>query len=170
VKLFPLPPTKNNQPLPPIPELAKLSGNAQKGRVLFNTEATCAKCHIVNGFGKEVGPNLSEIGAKLGKHALHESILFPSAGISHNYETWAATLVNGTVVTGILVSQTADEVTLKNNEALVRTFKKSEIDEMTKQTISLMPADVQKLLTQQDLVDVVEYLTTLKKAEAPAGK
>lgn len=168
VKLFPLPPTKNNQPLPSIPELAKLAGNAQKGRVLFNTEATCAKCHVVNGVGKEVGPNLSEIGSKLGKHALHESILFPSAGISHNYETWALSLTNGTTVTGILVSQTPAEVTIKNNEALVRTFKRDEIEEMAKQPISLMPADVQKLLTQQDLVDVVEYLTTLKKAETAA--
>ncbi|MCC7422636.1 MAG: NPCBM/NEW2 domain-containing protein [Planctomycetaceae bacterium] len=166
VKLFPLPPTKNNQPLPSIPELAKLAGNAQKGRVLFNTEATCAKCHVVNGVGKEVGPNLSEIGSKLAKAALHESILFPSAGISHNYETWALSLTNGTTVTGILVSQTPEEVTIKNNEALVRTFKRDEIEEMAKQPISLMPADVQKLLTQQDLVDVVEYLTTLKKVES----
>jgi hypothetical protein len=28
-----------------------------------------------------------------------------------------------------------------------------------------MPADLQKLLSEQDLVDVVEYLTTLRKAK-----
>ncbi len=168
-KLYPLPPTKNNKPLPPITELAKLAGNAQRGKVLYNTEGTCAKCHVVNGVGKEVGPNLSEIGNKLARQALHESILFPSAGISHNYETWVLTTLDGGSATGLLVSQTDQEVTLKGADALVRTFKRADIDEMAKQPISLMPADVQKLLTQEDLVDIVEYLTTLKKAE-PAGK
>ena len=55
---------------------------------MFHTTGTCIQCHQVNGLGKEVGPNLSEIGKKLTKQALFESILYPSAGISHNFETW----------------------------------------------------------------------------------
>ena len=35
--------------------------------------------------------------------------------------------------------------------------------ELQKQRVSLMPADLQKLMTKQELIDVVEYLTTLKK-------
>ena len=38
-----------------------------------------------------------------------------------------------------------------------------DIEEVKKQTISLMPADLQKLMTAGDLVDVVEYLVTLRK-------
>ena len=52
---------------------------------------------------------------------------------------------------------------LKTAEAIVRTLPREQILAMKKQTVSLMPADLQKQLTAQDLVDIVEYLTTLKK-------
>src|SRR5207253_10034221 len=80
--LFPLPAGKNNEQVPPISELVKRKGDAGKGKALFasTTAGTCANCHIVNGQGKEVGPDLSEIGKKLSKEALYESILYPSAG------------------------------------------------------------------------------------------
>ncbi len=42
------------------------------------------------------------------------------------------------------------------------------IEELKKQTISLMPADLQKLMTAADLVDVVEYLVTLRKVLPPS--
>ena len=85
--------------------------------------ATCSKCHIVDGQGKDVGPNLSEIGSKLGKDALLVAILDPSAGISHNYETFLAVTDDGKVISGMLVSKTDDEVVLKDAEAIVHTLK-----------------------------------------------
>jgi len=45
----------------------------------------------------------------------------------------------------------------------VRTFPSAEIEEKVKQKISLMPADLQKVMTAQELIDVVEYMQTLKK-------
>ncbi|MCH7990210.1 MAG: c-type cytochrome [Planctomycetes bacterium] len=170
IKLFPPPPSKNNKPLPPVSQLLTRKGDTVQGRVLFHTTATCVKCHQVNGFGKEVGPNLSEIGKKLSKQALYESILFPSAGISHNYETYVIVLENGTTVNGVITSRTDDAVTIKDAEAIARTFKTAEIDEIVKQTISLMPADLQKVMTAEELVDVVEYMTTLKKAQKLEAK
>ncbi len=122
-KLFPLPPTKNAKPLPPLADLLKAKGNAARGKVVFETTGTCAKCHVVNGQGKEVGPNLSEIGSKLSREAMFESILYPSAGISHNYETYLLLLDDGNTVQGILISQTPSEVSLKSNDAIVRTVQ-----------------------------------------------
>jgi len=164
-KLFPAPPTKNNKPLPPINVLAGIKGDALDGRVMFNTKGTCAKCHVVNGMGKEVGPNLSEIGKKLSREALFESILYPSAGISHNYESYTIILASGNVVNGLLVNKTDDAITIKDAEAIARTFKMDDVEEVIQQKVSLMPADLQKVLTQEELVNIVEYLTTLKQAE-----
>lgn len=162
--LFPLPPSRNAQPLPPLPELVKRQGSVERGKTVYFSEVSkCATCHIVNGQGKEVGPNLSEIGSKLSREAFFESIIYPSAGISHNYETWTAVTTNGTVITGLLVSDTADAVLLKGSDAIVRTIKKDELDELVKQPVSLMPADLQKILTVDELVDVIEFLQTLKK-------
>ena len=58
---------------------------------------------------------------------------------------------------------TDDTVELKTAEAIVHKLKRDHIDELRKLPTSLMPADLQKQLQAQDLVDIVEYLTTLKK-------
>jgi putative heme-binding domain-containing protein len=162
-KLFPLPPTKNNAPLPPISKLISMPGSSQRGQEVFAKAGQCANCHVVNQQGKEVGPNLSEIASKLSRAALLESIVYPSAGISHNYETHNAVLTSGEIVNGIIVSQTADSVALKSKDAIVRTYPRDEIEQLVKSNVSIMPADLQTTMTVQDLLDVVEYLTTLKK-------
>ena len=160
---FPLPPSRNDKPLPPLAQLLKSKGDLAAGKKVFATVGKCATCHMVGKEGKEIGPNLSEIGSKLSREALFESILFPSAGISHNYEMWTVATVDGNVISGILTTQTPASVSIKNNEGLVREIKKDDIDEMKKQSISMMPADLQKTMTAEELIDVIEYLQTLKK-------
>ena len=162
-QLLPLPPSKTAEPLPPISQLARLRGDAASGRTVFSGVGTCSKCHVVQGQGKEVGPNLSEIGTKLSREALYESILYPSAGISHNYEAYNLVTVDGEVFTGLLTSKTSAEVVVTTDDGIARRYATDDVDELVKQTVSLMPADIQKLMTKQELVDVVEYLTTLRK-------
>jgi putative membrane-bound dehydrogenase-like protein len=163
-KLFPLQRSADAKPLPSIRLLARRTGDVQKGRIVFATTGTCAKCHVVNGEGKDVGPNLSEIGAKLSRPAIYESILFPSAGISHNFAAYTLVLQNGNVVTGILTNRTPDSIAIKGADAIMRTYPTSDVEEIKEQSISLMPADLQKGMTADDLVNVVEYLTTLRRA------
>ena len=161
--IFPPPPARNEKLLPPLAVMLRSRGDAARGKTVFQGVAKCSTCHVVDGEGKEIGPNLSEIGSKLSREAFFESILFPSAGISHNYETWSASTVNGNVVSGIKVSETGSEIVLRGSDSITRTLKKSGIDELKKQSISLMPADLQKTMTAQELIDVIEYLQTLKK-------
>ncbi|APZ96903.1 PVC-type heme-binding CxxCH protein [Fuerstiella marisgermanici] len=162
-RLFPLPAVKEGKPLPPISQLVSMKGDPVNGRLIFNTTGTCHKCHIVNKIGREFGPDLSEIGSKLSPQAMFESIIFPSAGISHNYEAYTLVTASGTTITGLITSETDDSISIKGDDALIRTFKLDEIDEKVKQTVSLMPADLQKVMTVQEIVDVVAYIQTLKK-------
>ena len=64
---------------------------------------------------------------KLGKDALYESILDPSAGISFGFEGWTVELKNGDEAYGIKTSETADEITIKNQTGVSIRFKKAEI-------------------------------------------
>ncbi|MSU76589.1 MAG: c-type cytochrome [Gemmataceae bacterium] len=163
-KLFPQPTTKDKKPLSAISELVKSKGNATNGAIVFAKQGTCAKCHQINGEHKNVGPDLSEIGKKLAREALFESILYPSAGIAHSFETWVVETKKGTNASGLLVSKTPDEVSIKDAESIVRTFKMAEVESLTKSAISLMPADLHQSMTTQELSDVVEYLVTLREA------
>lgn len=162
-ELFPSLKTSQS-PLPPIESLVKRNGNAGAGKALYNGVATCSQCHIVGTEGKNVGPNLTEIGSKLSKDAMYISILAPSAGISHSYEAYAARTSDDEVVTGLLVSDTAESVTIKDAKGIERTIPKKELEELKKLEKSLMPENLQETMNEQGLVDLVEYLTTLKKS------
>jgi putative heme-binding domain-containing protein len=72
---------------------------------------------------------------------------------------------SGTSVVGLKVSETPEEVQIKAADSIVHKFKKKDIESLTKSPISLMPADLHKELTLQDLADVVEYLVSLKEAK-----
>lgn len=162
-ELFPIAATKDNRPLPAMNQLVKKSGDRANGKVIFEGIGTCSKCHLVHGKGIEVGPDLSEIGSKLTPIAMYESILFPSAGISHNYENWMVLKDDGQIISGILVGETDSEVQIKDDKGINHIISIDEVDSRKKQKLSLMPADLHKEMTEQDLVDLVEYLGTLKK-------
>lgn len=163
--LLPVPDSGRKTPFPAIATLLKGQGNAQNGKIVFETKGTCINCHRVHGKGKEVGPELSEIGNKLSRQAMFESVLFPSAGISHNYESHILALEDGNVVTGIIISETAEQLVLRMADGLTRTFKIDEIAGRKKSEVSLMPTDVAKELSDQDLIDLVDYMMTLKRAQ-----
>lgn len=156
---------RNAQPLPTISELMKRSGDAKRGAEVFRRDAVgCIKCHQVNGEGIDFGPNLSEIGTKLGKDALYEAILDPSAGISFGFEAWQIELKSGEEAYGLIVSETADELALKTQGGIITRYKKSDVAKREQQKLSIMPADLQQTMSAEDLVDLVEYLSSLKKA------
>ena len=54
---------------------------------------------------------------------------------------------------------------IKDNEAVLRRFPIADVELIEKQPISLMPADLHKLMTEKELIDLIEYLTTLKAAQ-----
>ncbi|MEM9702343.1 MAG: dehydrogenase, partial [Planctomycetota bacterium] len=159
---FPPPPGRE-KPLPSLAELTAARGDVSNGKLVYMTTGTCSKCHVVKGVGREVGPDLTEIGDKLGRQAMYSAILYPSAGVSHNYETHTVLTDEGSVFNGLLVSDTEDELRIKDQDGIERTFAKASLLEHNTQDVSLMPADIQKLMTEQELVDLVEFLVTLKK-------
>jgi putative heme-binding domain-containing protein len=163
-QLLPLPQGRNTASLP-LHDLLKMSGDAQKGAQVFaRPEVGCINCHRVNDKGVDLGPALSEIGAKLGKDGLYEAILDPSAGIAFGYEAWQIDLKSGDEAFGIIVSETADEIVLKDAKAIATRIRKSDIAKRQQSKTSLMPAGLQQTMSTQDLVDLVEYLSSLKKA------
>jgi len=145
-------------------ELLKRKGDAANGAKVFSSPKTgCVNCHQIKGQGVDFGPNLSEVGSKLGKDAIYEAILNPSAGISFGFEGWQFQLKFGDEAYGLIQSETADEVAVKAIGGIVTRYKKSEIERREQLKLSIMPAGLQQAMTVQELVDLVEYLASLKK-------
>ncbi|HRP55875.1 PVC-type heme-binding CxxCH protein [Agriterribacter sp.] len=147
--------------LPPVEELMAMKGNADSGAVVFATY--CGSCHQVKDQGIAFGPDLSEIGSKLSKDALYTSILEPSAGISFGFEGYAFKLKTGASVSGYIASQTEDEISIKMIGGIIEKYKKSDIVSKTLYDQSLMPQGLAEGMGAQQLVNIVEYLSGLKR-------
>jgi putative heme-binding domain-containing protein len=154
------PPQAQGGQLPPISQLVKMKGDAAHGSEVFNV---CTVCHRVGDRGIDFGPNLSEIGTKLGKDALCEAILSPSAGIVVGYEGWNIKLKSGDEITGLIVSETENELSVKTLGGVITRYKKSDVVSREKMSQSLMPEGLTASMTTQDFVDLIEYLSALKR-------
>jgi putative membrane-bound dehydrogenase-like protein len=165
-KLLPPFTSKNKLRLPTAEQLLREQGDAEKGKNVFaaTTGPKCKSCHSLEEGKKSVGPNLSAIGSKLGKQALLESILNPSAGIAPEFYVWILQTKTQGDVTGILTEDTPQRVTIKTETAEEVRFKPSEITSRRRSYLSLMPEDLVNTMTKQQLVDLLEFLTTLKES------
>ncbi len=162
--LFPPPAALGGQPLAAISELVKIKGDLARGKMIAErAESSCVLCHRVGDKGVDFGPGLTEIGSKLPKEALYESIINPNAGVSMGFETTQIQAKDGTVAIGIVRSETNDEVVLALPGGAANKFSKRDIAKREKLPTSLMPSGLNQALSQQDLVDLVEYLVSLKK-------
>jgi len=156
--------TRDGSVLPPILDLAKLTGDASKGEKVFGNiaGANCIKCHQIGEVGQMIGPPLNVIGSKLSKPQLYEAILYPSAAIEMGYETWVVRTKSGDIFSGLKVEDTPDHITIKDTDAKYHDIPWTKSTERLKQTISLMPEGLSETMTKQDLVDLVEYLAARK--------
>jgi len=164
-KLLPPFTSRNKLRLPPAKQLLEEQGDAERGKQVFTatTGPKCKSCHSLEEGKKSVGPNLSAIGSKLGKEALLEAILNPSAGIAPEFYVWILKTKTQGDVSGILAEDTPKRVTIKTETAEEFRFKPSEITSRRRSYLSLMPEDLVNTMTKQQLVDLLAFLTTLKE-------
>ena len=148
---------------PDIFTLSRKTGNIENGRKVYT--ANCSNCHQVNGEGIRFGPDLSEIGDKLSRRGLYQAIFYPSAGVSFGFEGINITLNNGDVFQGYIESKTDDAVQLRIQSGQSVIIKNSDIKSRVDLDQSLMTEGLFRTFSQEELVDLVTYLQTLKKSE-----
>lgn len=144
--------------------LAKLTqGDAARGRTLFLSEKSkCSTCHRVNEEGGRVGPDLSTIGANRSSIDLLESIVFPSATLVRDYQSYQILTTEGQTLTGLIVRDTGDEVYIQQQMGEPIRMARKDIESLLPSTVSLMPNGLDQALTEAELLDVVAYLKSLK--------
>lgn len=144
--------------------LLQRSGDAKRGRDLFHLATTlqCRSCHRVHGNGGEIGPDLSEIGRKLDRTKLLESMLAPSAVIDERFRTYSVLATDGVTSTGLLIEQSEDGIAIRQADGDLRRFQRTDIEELKTSEISLMPEKLLRDLTESEAADLLEYLSSLR--------
>jgi putative heme-binding domain-containing protein len=158
---------KEGKLLASVSDLAKRRGVIENGKTI--SDQYCQTCHVVKGKGADFGPALSEIGDKLPKEAIYDAIIHPDAGISFGYEGYTLKMKDGSEAIGIIASETEDEITLKMPGGVASKYDKGQMLSKNKMESSMMPPNLHQAMTEQELVDLVEYLYSLKKAEGKSA-
>lgn len=164
IQVLPPPRSRNDQPVVRVREIVEAVGSAERGRAVYHRSdgANCVKCHSLTAGEELVGPSLAAIASKYGKEGMLNAILHPSEGIAHEYASWILDTSTHGLVTGILVEDTADRVVVRNEAADEFVMAPGDILERRKASLSIMPEDLVSAMSKQELVDLIEFLSTLE--------
>ena len=145
-------------------------GSARAGETVFNgfAAAACRRCHVINGAGAAVGPNLSEIGKEKSRQYLLESIVEPNKAIAKGFGTRMLLMEDGRVLSGIVAEEDDETLVLVKPTGEREQVIKDEIENQ-KDGLSGMPADLYKQLSKRDIRNLVEYLASLTEAKKGTG-
>ena len=136
---------------------AALAGprDAKRGKQVF--EEQCAKCHKLEGQGYEVGPDLAASNTRTDE-TLVSDVLDPSTQLTVGYQTYTVVTEDGRIFTGVLSGESATSISLKKEEGVEQTILRKNIDEMAASELSQMPEELEKIVSPQDVVDLIGYL------------
>lgn len=145
-----------------LERLAALPGKADPaaGRRIFHHASVgmCANCHRHTGRGNVVGPDLSLV-SRQGDHVnLLRSILEPNRDVAPQYFATALELEDGSVFSGILLRSSSTEV-FRDPSGKERVFQKSDIVQRKELKTSLMPTGLVAQMTDEELRDLLAFLT-----------
>jgi putative heme-binding domain-containing protein len=143
-------------------------GDPRAGRAVFQRDSApmCVRCHVVMGAGTAVGPDLSSVARRLTPEEIVDSILAPSATITHGYDASSFELANGTLAFGRIVSEKPDALTIVEPAGTPRTLQRADVKSWRRSTVSVMPDGLADTLTDDELRDLVAYVRTLKSPPA----
>ena len=164
------------------PKQAAVAGDAAKGKQIFES-AGCSKCHMVNGNGGRLGPDLSRVGAARSATYMIESIREPDKELSTlmldpnnryavplSYGTVTVVTADGEKVQGVALNEDTYTIQMMTEEQSLRFFQKKEVKEVIHERKSLMPAYTEEALSAVQLRDLVAYLETLRGAASGQAK
>lgn len=149
-----------------LSDLAGFGDKLKKGRNFKHGEkmfgaARCVVCHRFGGDGGATGPDLTQLAGRFNLKDLSESILDPSKVISDQYKASVVQTDEGKVITGRIVSEGKDTITMvvdPENSSKIVELKKSEIEATSPSPVSLMPKDLLKTMNEEEVLDLLAYL------------
>ena len=134
------------------------TGEVPRGREIFREN--CSRCHLLDGMGSEVGPDLLDVVRRPKKFFLAK-ILDPNRNIAPGYETYVIATRSGATVTGVIARESPTAVTLRREEGEEETLLRSNIATLRVSSVSNMPEGLEEEIDPAAMADLLEYLQRL---------
>jgi putative heme-binding domain-containing protein len=148
------------------------TGSAAHGKQLFYGDANCSLCHMVEGRGGRVGPELTSVGGSRTRDAIIDSVRHPSRRLAwgltestkefpQEYETVTAVTSDGKEIKGVALNEDSFSVQMIDSSEQIFLLEKDKLRSFTKTRESFMPVYTPELLAAKDLDDIVAFLTSV---------
>jgi cytochrome c oxidase cbb3-type subunit III len=147
-----------------------IPGNPRNGEALFSGKARCSECHMLNGKGGFIASDLSTFGRGRSPAEIHDAITKPRADTRANAVVLVTTR-SGDRLTGVVRNEDNFSLQLQALDGSFHLLMKPDIEKLSPQANSLMPADYATSLTPRELDDLVGFLMTVaNKNQASVAK
>lgn len=151
---------------------ANSSGNPAHGRQLFYGDGNCSLCHMVEGKGGRVGPDLTAAGGSRTRATLIESVRNPSRRLAwglteptkefaQQYESITVVTAGGKEIKGVALNEDSFSVQMMDAGEHVYFLEKDKLRSFQKSRVSMMPKYDASVLSDRDLDDILAYLVSV---------
>lgn len=123
--------------------------------------AMCSSCHMMNGKGSNIGPDLTQAGTRFSRRDIVTAIMLPSDVISDQYATTIFRLKDGSTRAGRIVNENDDTVTINSNPYDPNqnvSIARSDIESEELSNVSIMPPGLLNRLNDDEIVDLFGYI------------
>jgi cytochrome c oxidase cbb3-type subunit 3 len=151
---------------------AQPAGDSAHGRQLFYGDANCSGCHMVEGKGGRLGPDLTAVGMARAADAIVDSVRNPSRRLApglleatkefpQEYETVTVVTPAGQEIKGVTMNEDNFSLQVMDASEQIHLFEKDKLRSIKKSRTSMMPIYGAALLSDKDLQDIVAYLQSV---------
>lgn len=151
---------------------AKPIGNAAHGKDLFYGDGNCSLCHMVEGKGGRLGPDLTAVGGSRTSEAIIDSVRNPSRRLAwglteatkefpQEYENVTAVTADGKQIKGVTMNEDSFTVQIMDSSEQIHLLEKDKLRSFQKTRESAMPKYNTDTLSDKDLHDIVAFLMSL---------
>ncbi len=139
-------------------------GNAERGAAVYQSSG-CGSCHVVDGRGGILGPELTTIGGRRGSVYLREAVVTPAASHPPGFLVVRAVPTTGADVRGIRLNEDVFWIHIRDAGGNVHALQKSELARVDRELEGTLMPSYETRLTPAQLDDLVAYLATLRGAK-----
>jgi putative membrane-bound dehydrogenase-like protein len=132
-----------------------ISGVVARGAETF--AKNCSTCHLLEGIGHEVGPNLAPLHDKDPEYLL-KNILDPNAAIEPRFVSYTIETRDGRSLTGVIRAEASTSLTLVQGGGIEENILRHDITQIRASGLSLMPEGLEQAMSPQDLADVIAFI------------
>ncbi len=147
--------------------LRQMTGDPAAGQAVFGK--LCAQCHKIYGAGQDVGPDITSNGRN-DFNQLLSNVFDPSLVIGPGYQATTLATKDGRLLTGLVAEDGKDRIVLKLQGGKLESIPRDQVNQMKTADVSLMPEEVEKQLSPQEIADLFAFLCLDRPPSDPAAK